>query len=438
MADYDLLGDEGRKWVTACVKVTIVGQPKLSTPPPGYTRSEAVERLRGCYVELPNGKDMKSLYNYFDEDEKTYNILDIHRALTDLDKECDDADGRQKDLLQLLGRRSVDIEAVEGISDNSDEYPKSFEGLGPVRHPTEQTDFRCLKQEIDRFRSDIEKEYQQYKEACSRDEIDHGSGFIISDHFVITCKHVVQDALDDPKKKIHISNETIDELRCEVTVADPASDLALLYCKDLNIEQSGISPLPLSTKSPLQGMSISVFGYPFTCVEKGALVVSGIVSKDRLERYGRPSFIVLNCSVSPGNSGGPVFRRINGQLKVVAVLAQKHKKDITTIEEKNIVEATRVSLETSSIVDFKDHGMRPDTGQTAKLTVKLCDAVEDTHCQFGLCNAVPGSLVVDFLKKCKEELDQGKEELDQVVKNSEDHVNVLPSGHHRSSDCMLC
>ena len=169
-------------------------------------------------------------------------------------------------------------------------------------------------------------------------------------------------------------------------------------------------------------------------ISRGLFRVTGLKQPALVPRVFAPldrrSFILQACAVRNEDS--------RYELKVVAVLAQKHKKDITTIEEKNIVEATRVSLETSSIVDFKDHGMRPDTGQTAKLTVKLCDAVEDTHCQFGLCNAVPGSLVVDFLKKCKEELDQGKEELDQVVKSSEDHVNVLPSGHHRSSDCMLC
>lgn len=447
MEDDDLLGDKGRKLAASCVKVATLGRPLHR-----YSRVEALERLGGCFAKLPNGMNMDSLQNVLPHKPNgTYNILDIKEALSKLDKDCDVAGGEQKHLLATLPNVS---EAVGSVSDDPNyEYPKSFQERGPVqcsaecgynpdkddshkgtgagKYPKEQTDFKCLEQEIDQCRSEIEKEYK----LATSDyvEIDHGTGFIISDHFLITNKHVVEDALNDKTKKIRISNEVIGDLYCEINDhVDPGNDLALLYCKDLNVEQNGICPLPLCTQTPPQSKRVFIFGYPFTYTGKSALFVKGYVSGS-VERYGRPSFMVLYCSVCPGNSGGPVLCSVNRQLKVVAVLAQRHKKNIMSVEEKNTVEALRASMET--MADFKDHGTRPDTCQTAKLIAKLFDAVEETHCQFGLCNAVPGSLVVDFLKKYKGD---GKEELDQVVKCSEDHVNVLPSGYHHASDCTLC
>ena len=47
---------------------------------------------------------------------------------------------------------------------------------------------------VDEKRAGIEKEYD---EATAIVEIEHGSGFIIQDHFVITNKHVIESALND-------------------------------------------------------------------------------------------------------------------------------------------------------------------------------------------------------------------------------------------------
>ena len=221
------------------------------------------------------------------------------------------------------------------------------------------------------------------------EEIHHGSGFVIADRFVITNKHVIEEAMNDETLVIRILNETIDELGCVVVHCDTSKDLALLYCHDLAIKRHGICPFALSKEALWPSLSAFSFGYPLTHPGRSALFVKGYVS-GFVERYGREPLIVLNCVVNPGNSGSPVLRRIDGELKVVGVVAQKHKKEILTLEELSILEQERSTLQTNSASDSRDQFWK-------SLSVKMYDALNETHCQFGYGNVVPGHLVVEFL-----------------------------------------
>ena len=110
-------------------------------------------------------------------------------------------------------------------------------------------------------RAEIEAEYTK---ATQKMEIDHGSGFIIHDHFIVTNKHVIVDVANDKTKEICISNAAIGELNCEVIEDDGLKDLALLYCNNLNLKQNGVCPLQLSDQPLLTGMQIFSFGYPMS------------------------------------------------------------------------------------------------------------------------------------------------------------------------------
>ena len=186
----------------------------------------------------------------------------------------------------------------------------------------------------DKNRAEIQEEYAK---ATTKIEIEHGSGFIVHDHFVITNRHVIEDALNDRNtKEIYISNLTIGELRCGiVNYTDTAKDLALLYCQELNIKQYGITPLHLSSEPLLPGLEIFSIGYPMSHTGETALFVNGHVSgsKETYSDY-RPSLAVLNLSLNSGNSGGLVLSWIGNQLKVVGVATQKHFKEILTLEER--------------------------------------------------------------------------------------------------------
>ena len=221
--------------------------------------------------------------------------------------------------------------------------------------------------------------------------IDHGSGFLIADNFVITSWHVIEEAMRDQTLVIRILNETIGELFCVVVHCDPSNDLALLYCHDLDLKRHEICPFALSEEALWPSVSVFSFGYPLTHTEESALFVKGYVSGLK-NRYGdnRKPFWVLNCDLNAGNSGGPVLRRIDGDLKVVGVVAQKHKKDILTMEEISILEEERSTLQMNCASDSRDQFWK-------SMSLKMYDALNETHCQFGYGNVVPGHLVVEFL-----------------------------------------
>ena len=222
------------------------------------------------------------------------------------------------------------------------------------------------------------------------EEIQHGSGFPIADKFVITNKHVIEEAMRDETLEICILNETIGELPCVVVHCDAASDLALLYCHGLNLKRHGICPFTFSEEALWPSLSVFSFGYPLTHTERSALFVEGKVSGNN-DRYGREPFVVLNCVLNPGNSGSPVFRRIGDDIKVVGVVAQKHKKEILTLEEISTLEEERSMLQMNSATDSRDQFWK-------SLSLKMYDALNETHCQFGYGNVVAGHLVVEFLR----------------------------------------
>ena len=366
-----------------------------------YSRNEAERRVRDCFAGSFISNDTDIFCNeghgiYKSKISQTYDIFDIQKAIKYFDS---------KKLVE--------------------KYP---EEEGP--------DSDKQRKSVDERRADIKREYD---EATTSVEIEHGSGFIIEEHLIITNKHVIESALDDETKKtrktqIFISNAAIGDhgLPCEVAHYDVGKDLALLYCKDLNLD--GICPLKLSNQSLLPGMQIFSFGFPISHTQETALFVNGYVSGSKKMLSGH-TMAVLNCSLNCGNSGGPVLCWVKGQLRVVGVATQKHFKEILTVSQRETIEKMREMLQTSVIPELPEFeksvqecynihpGELPRFGKTSMflLTLKLYDALE-THSQFNLSNALPGDLVIQFVKNCLENYNGDfKDELTGIVKKlSED------------------
>ena len=355
-----------------------------------YTLSEAERRVRDCFA----GSFVCDYTNIFPSkatDEgtlrinQTYDIFDIQKAIQYFDSK------------KLV-----------------DKYPEE-EGLGADE-----------KKKVDEERARIK---QEYDEATAFVEVEHGSGFIIQDHFIITNKHVIELALNDESHitQVLISNAALGDVRlpCEVAHYDAGKDLALLYCPDLKINQT--QPLQFSDQPLLPGMQILSFGFPVSHTGDTALFVNGYVSGSKKMLQGH-TMAVLNCPLNSGNSGGPVLCWVEGQLKVVGVATQKHFKNILTPNEQVTIEQIRKMLQTCVIPEdselseaakfyFGPAEDLPLLGKTAVylLTLKLYDALE-THSQFNLSNALPGDQVIDFVKMSIEKY-QGdcKDELVKVV-----------------------
>ena len=355
-----------------------------------YTLSEAERRVRDCFA----GSFVCDYTNIFPSkatDEgtlrinQTYDIFDIQKAIQYFDSK------------KLV-----------------DKYPEE-EGPGADEKKKVDEERACIKQE--------------YDEATAFVEVEHGSGFIIQDHFIITNKHVIELALNDESHitQVLISNAALGDVRlpCEVAHYDVGKDLALLYCPDLKINQT--QPLQFSDQPLLPGMQILSFGFPVSHTGDTALFVNGYVSGSKKMLQGH-TMAVLNCPLNSGNSGGPVLCWVEGQLKVVGVATQKHFKNILTPNEQVTIEQIRKMLQTCVIPEdselseaakfyFGPAGDLPLLGKTAVylLTLKLYDALE-THSQFNLSNALPGDQVIDFVKMSIEKY-QGdcKDELVKVV-----------------------
>ena len=364
---------------------------KSRLPVHKYSQEEAERRVRDCFASaihgdsdvFPTKKDQSGMPKIY----QTFDIFDIKQSLDYFDA---------KKFLE--------------------KYPEKG-------HISDE-----IKKRVDEQREHI---LSEYKIATTNAEIEHGSGFIISDHFILTNRHVIETCLYQKGFEIRISNAAIGELHCKVVHSDPGKDLALLYCPDLNLHQSGISPLQLSTQSLLPGMQIFSFGYPMSHTEETALFVNGNVSGSKRKLFNH-SMAVLNCSLNSGNSGGPVLSWVDGEVRVVGIATQKHFKQILSQDERTAIKNIRESLQTQAIIDVQERDVNylsrgsfhrgiPTSCHISLhlLTLKLYDALE-THSQFNLSNALPGDLVVEFIKRVIPEYNGvHKEELIKVVELSQ-------------------
>ena len=307
-----------------------------------YSHSEAEKRVRDCFVDaLPKKKVIFPAEEYETNgpcSNKTYDIFDIHRRLlyfdeternetrkilkcTDLTKPekaakvqrdavtkeyeraksrlCkysrNEAERRARDCFAGTVLRTPGDTDIFSSKEKKSEIPKAQQtyDIFEIQNAIDYFDTKIKLRDRYSDEKDPDSKYRnklavkeraeikaEYAKATKEMEIDHGSGFIIHDHFIVTNKHVIVDVANDKNKKIGISNAAIGKLNsyCEVIEDDGLKDLALLYCKDLNLKQNGVCPLQLSDQPLLPGMQIFSFGYPMSHKGKEAIFVNGYVS----------------------------------------------------------------------------------------------------------------------------------------------------------------
>ena len=372
MTSIDLLGDDGREALNACVKVRTFGtlsQPSTLAREMGHTPTYPALASEGIDVATPDSLSSVTeliLNDEFSEMEREsgyYDEVTKVREESKLARECS----------QILATLSARV------------YRSCDRG---------------------KERRQESKRQEAGSECATADGYFNtgiGSGFILHNHFIVTSTHVLKTYNEEESHEICISNAVIGKLPCKVAYQDEAMDLALLYCPDLNLEQSGIRPLYLSNHLLPPGMPMFSFGYPMGHTGDTALFVTGYVSART------SSMMSLNCPLNSGNLGGPVISRINdGQIKVVGIVTQKPFKEVLTLKEKNTIEIIQKSSQTS-IVNPQPH-----------LALKLYGILK-THSLLDSSNALPGGMVVEFIRNCTGKYEGGhKEELTEITKWSEE------------------
>lgn len=433
MERNDILGDDGRTAVHAVVKVSIFKGWK-------YTRNEVEGRLCGCFIDPP--------VNFFPwvlphrentgKQSRVYDIRDIREALSTLlkmeetetprtaSKEDEDKINKARQDIEREYKESLSSHRVGEVSlEKGDE---SINDTSPFIEANEQHEVnleqivhREVVDALDTFSSNssdneildvIQDPVCDDKDNASPDdeenrtesldseawmEDDHGSGFIVGNNLIITSKHVVVGA-----EKILISNAVIRELPCDVVKEDDENDLALLYCEKLDLAKSGICPLKLTEREPLQGMPIFTLGYPISHTGKAALFVKGYVAGETGERFGREPLLTFNIPVNNGNSGGPVFWRCGeDKLQVVGVVKEKHLRRVSPCEEAFFIEQVRSALEKMSLLDFlKADNDLQNAVKLLKLSYSLMSKWLDSmerNSQRYLANAIRGRFVIDLI-----------------------------------------
>ena len=220
----------------------------------------------------------------------------------------------------------------------------------------------------------------------------NGSGFIFKDHFVITSsKFGDEHVLFCEQRKIHISNAVIGKLSCEVAFVDVGKDLALLYCQDLKLNQSGIKPLQLSDFPLLTDRKQTVsFGYPRPYPSEKAFVVNAPVCGSIETPLGY-TLMTLQLPLDLGFCGSPILYKVNGKWSVVGVVRTKEPfGEYISFDERQIIE----KLCASSNPCKYDHNQTSSIDALAFGLINVLAA-----CQTCNLYVLPGKYVIDFISK---------------------------------------
>ena len=313
-----------------------------------YSRSGAERRVRDCFAGTLR-EDTDIFPNVRNSREATFNIFDIKSAIDNFD---------EKKLI--------------------DKYPKPGRGEDEKR------------KNVDDQRAGILTEYEETIKLVT---MSYGTGFLIGNGLTITNEHVIRRYLNDKERYgLFVSNELIHCLPTEVVFVDDKNDLALLHCPNLNLNDTEIGSFNLCGVDLLVGQSVFCFGYPHTHRGETALFVEGKVAGYKKELHKEP-LVTLNCSLRSGCSGGPVMRRIKGQIVVLGVVRELHKQDIFEENERNFMENMNTQA-TNLLLQVVLKFIKP----LIKLVFKLCYALNSTHSPFNFINVIPARKVKKLLQ----------------------------------------
>lgn len=174
----------------------------------------------------------------------------------------------------------------------------------------------CKSAQVDESKLEALKFLSSAMNACCIIEISAqgnmwtGSGFRISDRFVVSCAHVITEGLRDPSisklDRLTLSFNRSKKISAGVYAINPDADLVVL-----SLDSPGEVPfkevLPIADSSRLTpGFPVYAIGSP-EGIE--AILSKGIVSSTyrNVEDLPGADIFFLNIEIHPGSSGGPVL-----------------------------------------------------------------------------------------------------------------------------------
>jgi S1-C subfamily serine protease len=135
---------------------------------------------------------------------------------------------------------------------------------------------------------------------ASGDILGSGTGFVIAGGgYILTNHHVIEG---DGKPFVRIAGKE-QPAQAKIVAVDKQLDIALLQVNDPQLVP--LTPLSINTFELGRGADVAVFGYPLgDDIGTGLKLTTGIVSA--LPDAANDGMVLLDCTVNPGNSGGPL------------------------------------------------------------------------------------------------------------------------------------
>ena len=221
-----------------------------------------------------------------------------------------------------------------------------------------------------------------------------GSGFVVSDDGrIATNVHVMAGAR---KANVTFVNGESFEIKGTYLV-DKARDICI--CK---IDSSGLRPLPFASALPRKGEQVTALGSPrglsFTATTG---IVSAIRSGEEMARTRagiKGTWIQVDTSLSPGNSGGPLINR-DGQLVAMSTLASFG-------QSQNLNFGVASNEIRAAVESSKGRSLTRLSQGTAKIEMDEMETASSS-----IRKPVPGPALQDYIASGREDFDFLKREL---------------------------
>jgi S1-C subfamily serine protease/thioredoxin-related protein len=213
---------------------------------------------------------------------------------------------------------------------------------------------RFLKEALDCGPTDPRlREMLEDRVAESNHPVSSGTGFAVAKHgYFVTNNHVVEGP---GTIWVRLPGDAKKEVAAKIVAADEEHDIALIQL--VEPDAAPLKPLPILADSVGRGTSVALFGYPLGDVlGEGIKFNQGVINA--LPDKGRDGMYLLDCTVNPGNSGGPLCDKRG---LVVGLVSAK------TLSGEG-VGSYGMARPTNIVADFlKAHlpGFKPSTGQGA-------------------------------------------------------------------------
>ena len=140
---------------------------------------------------------------------------------------------------------------------------------------------------------------------CFAQNIWTGTGFAVSNGYIITNQHVIEGASDI--RVYGINGNLIEPYNAIVKGVDKTNDLAIIQIKDDSFK--GFGQIPYSFKKSMAevGEDVFVLGYPMTDILGNEIKLTNGIISSRSGYQGDISTYQISAPIQPGNSGGPLF-----------------------------------------------------------------------------------------------------------------------------------